>query len=349
MKKTSSFKRKIKTDIIATLGSASDTDSIVSQMIQHGMNMVRINMSHGDHAEHHDQIIRTRKIAKKLGSEVKIIIDLGGPKIRLGLIKQDTYLKEGSRVIITTKSCVGDEKRFSVTYKKLPQEVKKGQTIVIADGKRKLQVVSIMNANEIECKVIVGGLITSRRGVNIPGAELSVPSITSKDKIDMQFAADHNAEYVALSFVRSVSDIKQARLILKKIGLHAKIVSKIETMEAINHLEDIVKASDMIMVARGDLGMEIGYENVPIQQKRMILLGKKYEKPVIIATQMLDSMEKSPLATRAEISDIAFAVYDGADGLMVSGETAVGKYPVEVIKVMHTTSAAIEKSMTQSK
>lgn len=342
-KKKNDFNRK--TDIIATLGSSSDTNETTLQMIQHGMTMVRINMSHGDHAEHHEQILRVRRCAKKLGVSVKIIVDLGGPKIRVGSMEKDVYLKEGSKVIITTKPCTGTANRFSVSYKKLPHEVRKGQYILIADGKRKLQVVSIDKSDEIICKVITGGLLTSRRGVNIPGAELSVPSITAKDKIDMQFAADHKAEYIALSFVRSVKDIRQARLLLKKMGLNAQIVSKIETVEAIDRLEDIVKESDVVMVARGDLGMEIGYEHVPIEQKRMITLGKKYGKPVIVATQLLDSMDKSPVPTRADVSDIAGAVYDGASGLMVSGETAAGKHPIEVIEVMNKVSVAIEKAM----
>lgn len=336
-----------KTDIIATLGSASDTDEIVQQMLLQGMTMVRINMSHGDHAEHHTQILMVRKNAKKLGLTVKIIVDLGGPKIRLGTIEKDTYLKEGDHVTITTKPCIGNANRFSVSYKKLPYELKKGQMILLVDGKRKLQVISINSANEIECKVICGGLITSRRGVNIPGAELSVPSITAKDKIDMQFATDHKVEYVALSFVRSIKDIKQARLILKKLGLNAKIMSKIETVEAIDRLEDIVKESDAVMVARGDLAMEIGFEHVPVEQKRMIELGKKYGKPVIVATQLLDSMETSSIPTRAEASDIAGAVYDGASGLMVSGESAVGMYPVEVIEVMNKVARVVEKSMAE--
>lgn len=346
--KTTLIKKHIpqrKTDIIATLGYSTEPDGILEQMILHGMTIARINMSHSNHEEHHKKIMNVRALSKKLGIPVKILVDLSGPKIRLGFMEDNTVLAEGSTVTITTKPCLGNAKRFSISYKKLPQEVRKGQYILLIDGKRKLQVISTNKSDEIVCKVITGGLTTSRRGVNVPGAELGLPAITAKDKLDMQFGVDHNADYIALSFVRSVKDIKQAKMLLKTKGSSAKLVSKIETLEAINRLEDIVKESDMVMVARGDLAMEIGYENVPVEQKRMLDYGKKYNKPVIIATQMLDSMEKFPTPTRAEVSDIAGSIYGGASAIMVSSETTEGLHPIEVIEVMNKVSLAVEKSM----
>lgn len=326
-------------DIVATLGDVSNTNTTIADMLRAGMNVVRINMCHGDHSEHHDQVLMARKNAKKLNLPIQIIVDLGGPKIRLGMIAKDTVLEPGSLVTITTRPCVGNHKEFSISYKKLPSEVKKGQMILISDGKRRLQVVSTNKKDTIICKVIAGGLITSRRGVNVPGAQLSVASITTKDKADIVFAQEHRADWIALSFVRSTKDIQQARTILRRSGFNAQIMSKIETTEAIADIENIVKLSDGIMVARGDLGVEIGYEQVPTQQKRIMKLCKKYGKPVIVATQILDSMEQSPVPTRAEVSDIYNAVLDGADGLMTSGESAVGHYPIEVIKVLKKVSS----------
>lgn len=348
MKKSLATKKNINTEIIATLGYSTEPDGILEQMILRGMTVARINMSHSNHAEHHKKIVAVRALSKKLGIPVKILIDLSGPKIRLGMMEDNTVLVEGSTVVITTKPCLGNAKKFSISYKKLPSEIKKGQYILLIDGKRKLQVISTNKSDEITCKVITGGLTTSRRGVNVPGAELGLPAITAKDKLDMQFGVDHNAEYIALSFVRSVKDVKQTRQLLKRKGSHAKLISKIETVEAIRDLEDIVKESDMVMVARGDLAMEIGYEHVPVQQKKMLDLGKKYNKPVIIATQMLDSMEKCSTPTRAEVSDIAGAVYGGASAIMSSSETTEGLYPLEVIEVMHTVAMTVEKSMAES-
>ena len=331
-----------KTNIIATIGSASDSVERLELMMKAGLTIARTNMSHGDHAEHQLQIDHIKQAEKNTGKSIKLLVDLAGPKIRTGEMQSGTMLVAGSRVIITTKSCVGTADRFSVSYKKLAREVKKGDDILVSDGKRRLKVISTNGVDECICKVVVGGLITSRRGINVPGANLTIPVITSKDTSDIQFAAENHADYVALSFVRSPNDIAKCRKLVSATGSHALIIAKIETREAMLDLENIIRAADGVMVARGDLAMEIGFEHVPIAQKQILVLAKKWNKFSIVATQVLDSMEKNPNPTRAEASDIAYAIMDGADAIMLSGETAVGHYPVESIETIQKVARAVQ-------
>lgn len=335
----------IKTDIVATIGSASESVKILTNLIKAGLTVARINMSHGDHEEHHRQILNIRKAEKLTNKKVKILVDLGGPKIRLGEMEPNTILMVGKKVVITTKACLGNAERFSVSYKKLPREIEQGLYILISDGKRKLKVLSTNGVDEIVCRVVTGGLVTSRRGVNVPGAHLTIPVITAKDKIDIGFAVDHQADYIALSFVRSSKDVVACRKLVQNKNSKAGIISKIETREAMMDLENIVAASDGVMVARGDLAMEIGFENVPIAQREIIAYSKQAGKSVIVATQVLDSMEKTSTPTRAEVSDIAYAVMDGVDGIMLSGESAIGKYPVESVETIYRVAKATEDYM----
>lgn len=334
-----SFMTKI--DIIATVGSASESVDVLEKMIQGGLTIVRLNMSHGDHEEHHRQVVNLKKAEKKTGKKIKILVDLAGPKIRIGEIEEDTVLTPGSKVTITTKACKGNAERFSILYKKLPKEVRPGLFILLSDGKRKLEVLSTNGTDEIVCKVITGGPISSRKGVNIPGADLTIPVITPKDKIDLQFAVDHKADYVAVSFIRSAKDILNCRKLLQERNSKAHIIAKIETREAMKNLEEIIKVSDGVMIARGDLAMEIGFEHVPLAQRKTIAFSKEMQKFCIVATQLLDSMEKSPTPTRAEVSDVAYALLDGASAVMLSGETTIGCYPVESVQTLARVAGAL--------
>lgn len=324
----------MKIDIVATIGSASESVETLEKMIKSGLTIARLNMSHGSHDEHAQQIANIKKAEKKTGIKLKKLFDLSGPKIRVGMMEKGVMLKQGDKVIITTKPIVGNANRFSISYKHLARDVKRGSIILISDGKKRLQVLSTNGKDEIVCKVIFDGLLSSRRGVNLPGVHVNLPVITAKDKKDIQFAADHGADYVAVSFVREPKDVKQCQKILAGLKLKALIVSKIETREAMENLEEIVKVSDGVMIARGDLALEIGFEHVPSAQRKILALAKQYDKFVITATQVLDSMEKSPIPTRAEASDIAYAVWDGTDAIMLSGETAIGMYPVEAVEVI---------------
>ncbi len=343
MKKLENLRKK-KTLIVATIGPSSDTEEKLEEMIVSGLNVARINMSHGDYKEHHNQIVRVRKVAKKLGVHVDILVDLAGSKIRVGLMEKDTILESGKMIMLTTKKCIGNTKCIYVTYPKLPKEVKKGQEIFISDGKRKLHVVSTNGVDTIRCKIIAGGIVTPRRGINIPGADLSLPVISSKDKKDLKFAVERAADYIAISFVKEPKNIFDLQKMLKRYNFKAKIISKIETREAMRELDGIAQVSDVVMVARGDLAMEIGIHNVPVAQKRIIEMAQRFGKMSIVATQVLDSMEKNPVPTRAEVSDIATAVFEGADGIMLSSESATGKYPVESVQVISRVVKSCEES-----
>ena len=328
------------THIVATIGSSSESVEILVKMIKAGLTVARINMSHRDHEEHHRQIVNIRKAEKITGKKLQILVDLAGPKMRLGEMEKDTILKEGKTVVITTDTVLGTAERFSVTYKKLPAEVSKGMLIMLCDGKRKLKVVSTNGKDEIVCKVLVGGLVTSRRGINVPEASLTIPVITAKDKKDLAFAFEHKADMIAVSFVRTAKDVQACRKILQANGSRAQVIAKIETREAMAHLEKIAEVSDGLMVARGDLAMEIGYEHVPLAQRKIIAAANAHGKLSIVATQVLDSMQRSSTPTRAEVSGIAYAVLDGAGALMLSEESAVGQYPVESVEVIHRVAEA---------
>lgn len=342
MKSTENLRDK-KTKIIATLGPASESPDVFAQMVNGGLSIVRNNMSHGTHDEHASRIMMVRKFSTEHHKRIGILVDLAGPKIRIGDVENNAIeLIEGSKITLTTKAIIGNAKVLSINYPKLPSEVRKGSQILIEDGKKRLEVISTNNTDEILCRVLVGGQLSSKKGLNIPGAYLSIPALTDKDRRDVLFAIEHNADFIALSFVRTPDDITALRKILKKQKSNALIIAKIETLEAIEQLSEIITTSDGVMVARGDLAVEIGPEHVPLVQKKIIEIARNLGKPVITATQMLDSMEQSPVPTRAEVSDIANAIFDGTDAVMLSGETSIGKYPVQSIQVMSRVARDIE-------
>lgn len=335
-----------KTKIVATIGPVTANEKTMTELVKAGMNVVRINFSHGDFAEHEPKVHFARQISQKLNQPIAILQDLGGPKIRIGDFGvEPVMLKPGATFTLTTDKVVGDEKRVSINYPLLPKEVKVGGMILLHDGKKKLEIIDI-KGSEVICKVIVGGEIKSRRGVNLPGAYLSISSITDKDRQDLEFGLKHKVDYIALSFVRRPSDIIELRTILKKRKSTAGIIAKIETPEALENIDQIIDLADGIMVARGDLAIEIPAEEVPLVQKELIRKCNKAGKPVITATQMLESMIKSPVPTRAEVSDVANAILDGTDAIMLSEETTLGDYPVESVKMMSTIAHRVERELS---
>lgn len=331
------------TKIVATIGPSSQAKNKFKTLVEAGVSVARLNMSHGDHIYHAETIKNIRAVEKEVKRPLAILLDLAGPKIRIGdFEKGEIELIPGKEFILTTKSIVGNEKKVYINYPKLVKEVKPGMTLLLNDGKNSLVVKSIIN-DEIITKVVVGGFIKSRRGVNIPGANLSINTITAKDLKDIDFGIKNQVDFIALSFVRRSSDIVELRKIINKYKGTQKIIAKIETPEALDDIEKIIELSDAVMVARGDLAIEIGPERVPREQKRIINICRSKGKPVITATQMLESMTTRPVPSRAEVSDIANAIFDGTDAVMLSEETAMGSYPVEAVSVMQRVSIEAEK------
>ena len=324
-----------KAKILITLGPASREPEILEQLISAGANGVRINMSHGTQEEKVVDILRARAAAKKLAKPIAVLVDLSGPKIRTGELKDDqpVQLKAGSQFIITTRSIPGDEHQVSTNYQDLPRVVKEGTRMLLDDGALSLIVESTTDTDVI-CRVIDGGQLGERKGINLPGVELPIDSLTEKDLVDLKWAVEQDADYIALSFVRRASDCERAKQLIADAGGRAPLIAKIEKAEAIDHLDEIIAAADGIMVARGDLGVETSVELVPVYQKRIIARSIKAGKMVITATQMLQSMVSNPRPTRAEASDVANAVWDGTDCVMLSNETAMGSYPVQTVSTM---------------
>ena len=308
---------------------------MVEQLIAAGANGVRINMSHGTHEEKAQDIERARAAASKLGRPIAILVDLSGPKIRTGELKNDQPVRliPGATFTITTRSVEGDENQVSTNYKDLPRVVKPGTRLLLDDGALALIVESATDTDVI-CKVIDGGLLNERKGINLPGVALPIDSLTEKDIVDLKWAVQQNVDYIALSFVRSAADCERAKKMISEAGGRAPLVAKIEKAEAIDHLDEIIAAADGVMVARGDLGVETSVELVPVYQKRIIERSIQAGKMVITATQMLQSMVNNPRPTRAEASDVANAVWDGTDCVMLSNETATGVYPVVAVATM---------------
>ncbi len=343
------MKQQKKTKIIATIGPSSTNAKLLERMIRGGMNIARMNFSHGDFTEHYEKLKLVRNAAKKLGKYTAIMQDLGGPKIRTGdLADEFVILKKGAEIILTTKKVVGTVERMSVNYKGLPKDVKVGHRILLNDGKQEL-VVKKVKGTEIYCKIRHGGKVAGRRGINLPDTILSLSAFTAKDKRDLEFGLKHNVEFVALSFVQTASDVRALKRVLKKRGSSAMVVTKIETSSAIANLDEILEVTDAIMVARGDLAVEVGAEKVPMLQKEMVKKANKLSKPVIVATQMLESMTESPVPTRAEVSDVANAILDGADAVMLSGETAMGNFPLETVETMANIAQDTEDHMKFTK
>lgn len=323
-----------KTKIVATLGPATHEIKVLTHMIKAGMNVARCNMSHGTQAEHAERIANLRKAAQTAGKHVGILLDLAGPKIRTGdYITPTITLVEGASIILTTKTIRGTQECISISYKKLPQEVHPGSLIMLDDGRRTLEVTHV-KGHDIHCKIIVGGEIKPRRGVNIPNGHLSLKALTAKDVKDLAWGLSQNIDFVALSFVRTARDIKDLKKLLNKGTRIPQIIAKIETQEAVDTIDSILDEVDGIMIARGDLSVETPREKVPVYQKQIIKKCIAKGKFSIVATQMMESMIHAPYPTRAETSDAANAIFDGADAIMTSEETSLGLYPVETITTM---------------
>lgn len=334
-----------RTKIVATIGPASEKRSVLKKMVRAGMNVARLNFSHGTYKEFKQIIANIRTVEKELGIPIAILQDLQGPKIRVGeMPEKGVILKTGETVTLTTKNIIGTDKEIPVQYKKLYDDVDAKDRILINDGMIELQVIKVQN-KEIFCKVITGGQVFSRKGINVPTASISANPITAKDKKDLIFGLQNNVDFVAMSFVKDNKNIEQLRDLIRQQHGQAKIIAKVERHEAVDNLEKIIKEADGVMVARGDMGVEISPEKVPLIQKKMIHLANIHGKPVITATEMLQSMIENPRPTRAEVSDIANAVLDNTDAIMLSNETAVGKFPIEAVKIMAKVAALTEKDL----
>ncbi len=324
-----------RTKIVATIGPSSASKDILKEMISSGMNVCRINFSHGSYSDHTKVIQFVRELNEELNTNVAILADLQGPKIRTGDMQEGgVKLEVGASTLIQTDEIVGSKDSFSINYEKLPEDVQRGESILLDDGKLMLEVESTDRKAEIICKVIQGGVLSSKKGVNFPNTKISMPSLTDKDESDLDFAIAQDVDWIGLSFVRTAEDIVDLKQRISVQGGKARVIAKIEKPEALACIDEIVQVCDGIMVARGDLGVEIPYQNVPLTQKMLINKGIQYAKPVIVATQMMESMITQMTPTRAEVNDVANAVLDGADAVMLSGETSVGNYPVEVINAM---------------
>ncbi len=338
--------------IVCTLGPASESPEVVLHLLEMGMDVARLNFSHGSHEDHAGAIERIRGASRQLVRPVAILQDLQGPKIRTGPLKAGragVALDTGHRIVITTDhEIAGDENLVSTTYPYLAQDVKPGDRILVDDGLIELRVVDT-DGVRVTAEVVEGGRLKEHKGINLPGVALRVSALSEKDRADLAFGAKHGVDYVALSFVRTANDVEEARAELRKLGRVVPIVAKIEKPEALENLDEIAEAADGLMVARGDLGVEVPAERVPILQKSIVDRGNQLGKPVIIATQMLDSMIQHPRPTRAEASDVANAVWDGADAVMLSGETASGRFPLLAVQTMDRIVREAERNQSLSR
>ncbi len=338
-----------KTKIICTIGPSSSSPEILRELILHGMNVARLNFSHGTHAEHREKIRTIRAISDELDTPVAILQDLCGPKIRVGEVREPGIrLDPGQPFILTSESVICTGERVSVSYSNLPQEVRPKDRILLADGTMEL-LVKEAGQTEIFCEVITGGVLTSHKGINLPTGSIKADAITDKDKADLRFGLENDVDYVALSFVRAAEDVLRLKEMIRSAGKDTPVIAKIEKHEALNHIENIMEASDGIMVARGDLGVEIPLEDVPSIQKMLVGKASDMGIPVIIATQMLRSMVNSLRPTRAEATDVANAVLDGADAVMLSEETASGDFPVMAVQFMGRIIESAENNFPHDK
>lgn len=321
--------------IVCTLGPATRTPRMIRKLIQAGMNVARLNFSHGTHEEHAHCISILREAAVALKKPIAILADLQGPKIRTGALAGGgtVLLRTGQRFVLTTAKVLGDSTRVNTTFYPMPREVKRGDRILLSDGLIELRVESTTH-HEVVCQVANGGLLGENKGINLPGVKLHVPALTQKDRADLRFALSQGADYIAVSFVRRPEDVVLAKTLVKRAKKDTPVIAKLEKPEAIENLEEILRVADGVMVARGDLGVEMKPECVPVVQKNIIARARENRRPVITATQMLESMTENPRPTRAEASDVANAIFDGSDAVMLSAETATGKYPVEAVGMM---------------
>lgn len=334
-----------RTKIVCTIGPASNSPEKIMKLIKAGMNVARLNFSHGTHDEHLAQIKLIRRISEKLGKTVGILQDLSGPKIRIGKIaKPPVMLIPGQTYTFTSSEVEGNAEHVTLPFPNLANQVKKGQMIYVDDAKLEFKVIST-TTKDIVTKVVIGGELYSNKGFTVPGADYDVPGVTSKDKEDLRFGLEHGVDWVASSFVRSAEDVKPLRKVMREVGKRAPIIAKIERPEAVRNLVSIIEEYDGIMVARGDLGIELPIDEVPTIQKTIIRHCNRLGKPVITATQMLDSMITNPRPTRAEVTDVANAIIDGTDATMLSGETAMGEFPVETVQMMDKIARSTERSL----
>ncbi|MEG6616495.1 pyruvate kinase [Peptococcaceae bacterium 1198_IL3148] len=333
-----------RTKIVCTIGPASENIDTLKKMMLAGMNVARMNFSHGNHQDHGRRIELVRKAAREVNKNIAIMLDTKGPEIRLGVFKEEPiFLRAGDEFTLTTEEIKGDNHKVSVTYKELPQDVGVGDKILVADGLIELEVLE-KSATAVHCQVINGGELKSRKGVNLPGITVNLPALTDKDISDILFGVEQQVDFIAASFIRKAADVLAIRDILEQYNADIHIISKIESREAVNNIDGILKVSDGIMVARGDLGVEIPAEDVPMIQKMLIKKCNRVGKPVVTATQMLESMTHNPRPTRAEASDVANAILDGTDAIMLSGESAAGKYPIEAVQTMNRIALRVESS-----
>ena len=332
-----------RTKIVATLGPASDSRERLRALLEAGVNAVRFNLSHGTHAEHSERAWLVREIASELGRPVALIADLQGPKLRIGELAEPVVLHTGDQIVVCAEEAASDSE-LPIAPAVIGDVLKEGHEVLIDDGLVRLRVDDV-DAGRATCAVVVGGVVSSHKGVNLPGVPVPIPSLTRKDVADLEWAVETGADFVALSFVRSPADVRDLRALLEQAGSHAHVIAKIEKAEAVDVLDDVLAETDAVMVARGDLGVEIGPALVPLVQKRIIQKALERGKPVITATQMLETMIHSPEPTRAEASDVANAVLDGTSAVMLSGETAVGEYPVEAVAYMDRIARAVEPSL----
>jgi pyruvate kinase len=326
-----------RTKIVATLGPASSSAEVIEAMIKAGADVCRINFSHGSYDAVVDQINNIRAINKKLGTHTAILADLQGPKLRIGVVENNgVELVAGKEVIITTNECIGTAERLYITYPQFPKDVKAGENILIDDGKLLLNVISTNGKDEVKAIVSHGGILSSKKGVNLPNTKISLPCLTEKDLKDLDFALNQRVDWVGLSFVRSGADIIELKHLIQNFdhNVRTKVVAKIEKPEAVADIDNIIKETDAIMVARGDLGVEVPMQEVPVIQKMLVRKCLEASKPVIIATQMMESMITNISPSRAEVNDVANSVMDGADAVMLSGETSVGNHPAKVVEAM---------------
>jgi len=334
-----------RTKIVATLGPASTNKITLTNLVALGVDVCRLNFSHGSQEDHQAAIETIREISEENQVPIAILADLQGPKIRIGKMKEGgALLLNGKNVRITTKELIGDEDNIYITYENFPNDVSENEIILLDDGKIQLKVISTNRLDTVECEIVHGGVLTSRKGVNLPNTKISIPSLTEEDIDNLNFALTFDVEWVAMSFVRTAADITLLRKHITEQGKTARIIAKIEKPEAIANIDEIIAASDGIMVARGDLGVEMPMEEVPVLQKMIVKKCRDASKPVIIATQMLESMITTPRPTRAEVNDVANSVLDGADAVMLSGETSVGEFPEIVIETMSKVITHVEKT-----
>ncbi len=334
-----------KTKIVATLGPACETKEIIHDMILGGVNVFRINFSHATHTDAQKRIAMIRELNEELDFHVAILADLQGPKLRVGKMEKGVVLTQGSTFNFTTKKCIGNKQQAYMTYQLFPKDVKVGESILVNDGKLLFEVTNTNNKDLVTTKVIRGGKLKSKKGVNLPNTNISLPALTDKDKEDVAFAIKQEVDWIALSFVRTAEDVLLLRnYIDERSSYKIPIVAKIEKPEALDNISEIIPVADALMVARGDLGVEVPMEKVPLIQKELVRKAKKAHKPVIIATQMMETMITSQVPTRAEVNDVANSIMDGTDAVMLSGETSIGEFPIDVIKQMRNIIESVEDS-----